>query len=115
MTESSRLDRIELLLDHSAAQQAQNTDMIAAMGRQQEMMARQQVEANQQLRDSINDVAVMVSNLAWQNQETDRHFNAWRAEAQENRQHNDQNHRAFTESFQAQMAEIARISQRSNA
>ena len=112
MTESSRLDRIELLLNRNAEQQAQATDMIVAMGRQQEMAARQQVEADQRLRESINaadqrlrdsidDVVAMVGTLAHQQQEADQRFNSWLAESQEDRRRNEQAHQAFIAEAQA--------------
>lgn len=113
---TDRLDRIEALVEANAT-------AIAAMRQQQQ-------EADDNLRESINDVVSLIGNLAEQDdqraaeyrqrhEEHDQRFNNLLGEAREDRkkaeqarQTNEREHQAFRESFQSLLAEIARIWQR---
>lgn len=110
MTE--RLDRIEEILAAVAVQQQANTAEIATL-------AQQQSEAQQDLRESISDVVAMIGDLAQhsevsrqRHEETDQRFNNLLNDARADRQLNQDEHRAFRETFQTLLAQISRLWQR---
>ena len=73
-------------------------------------------ENDLRLRESISDVVSMISSLAeqqaelrQQQTEADQRFENLLNDARTDRQLNEQEHRAFRETFQTLLAEIARI------
>ena len=114
MTE--RLDRVEYLLTALTERQDRFQAQLEAAWQQQDAG---QVE----LRESINDVVSMIGSLAEQQEATDQRTEAVRQQQAEtdqwfenllndarvDRQLNEQEHRAFRETFQTLLAEISRI------
>lgn len=106
---TDRLGRIEALVEANAT-------AIAAMREQQQ-------QADDNLRESINDVVSLIGNLAEQDdqraeqfrlrhEEHEQRFNNLLADSRADRQRNDQEHQAFRETFQALLSEIRAIWQR---
>ena len=142
MTQSTdRLDRIEALLatvaESQAATQAnleatrQITDSNAraieawssrieeGIAEAEEVSSSMSANTNRRMEDAIADTVQLIGNLGNQLAETDQRFNTLLEEARADRQRadrdralNESEHRAFRETFQTMLAQIAQLWQR---
>jgi len=138
---TQRLDRIEVGLDRTEKIVESNARAIEAwssriedgMAEAEEISSAMAANTNRRMEEAITDTVQMIANLGQQQQETDQRFNnlleearADRQEARADRQRidealakadrdralNESEHRAFRETFQTLLAEIARLWQR---
>jgi chromosome segregation ATPase len=138
---TQRLDRIEVGLDRTEKIVESNARAIEAwssriedgMAEAEEISSAMAANTNRRMEEAITDTVRMMANLGQQQQETDQRFNnlleearADRQEARADRQRidealakadrdralNESEHRAFRETFQTLLAEIARLWQR---
>ncbi|NER80359.1 MAG: hypothetical protein F6K42_12420 [Leptolyngbya sp. SIO1D8] len=135
MTE--QFDRIEAVLasvtesqQRTQQQQEANAAAISTLGQRQDRFQQQMeesdhrlresiVESDRSLRESINDVVLIIGTLAeqqaefrQQKAESNQRFENLLNHARADRALNEQEHRAFRETFQTLLAEISRIWQR---
>jgi chromosome segregation ATPase len=131
---TQRLDRIEVGLDRTEKIVESNARAIEAwssrledgMAEAEEISSAMAANTNRRMEEAITDTVQMIANLGQQQQETDQRFNNLLEEARADRQRidevlakadrdralNESEHRAFRETFQTLLAEVARLWQR---
>ncbi len=109
---SESIGRLERTVEANAEQSRQTDARLDQLARL--VIANRQGidEANQQLRDSISDTVAMIGTLAEQHQANEDLFRNLLEDARVDRQRNDAEHRAFQQTIQTLLTEIARIWQR---